>query len=81
MKRTRNLIGRSLSGFGAGIVVFIGMILTLPVPSTLLSPTEDVPQGSFAVIDVTVLSSNPHLRHLNMGYVVQNASAYPNTTF
>lgn len=54
MKRTRNLIGCSLSGFGAGIVVFIGIILTLPVPSTLLSPAEDVPQGSFAVVDVTV---------------------------
>ena len=30
MKRTRNLIGRSLHGFGAGIVVFIGIVLTLP---------------------------------------------------
>jgi len=30
MKRTRNLIRRSLSGFGAEIVVFIGIILTLP---------------------------------------------------
>ena len=54
MKRTRNLIRRSLSGFCAGIVVFIGIILTLPVPSDLQSPVGDVPQGSFAVIDVTV---------------------------
>ncbi|MXY07119.1 MAG: amidohydrolase family protein [Rhodothermaceae bacterium] len=54
MKLTRNLLRRSLSGISVGIVVFVGIILTLPVPSTLLSPTEDVPQESFAVVDVTV---------------------------
>ncbi|MXW82352.1 MAG: hypothetical protein F4X05_07145 [Rhodothermaceae bacterium] len=54
IKRTRNLIKSSLSGFGAGIVVFIGIILTLPVPSTLQTPMGGVPQGSFAVVDVTV---------------------------
>ena len=35
--------------------MFIGMILTLPVPSTLQTPTGGVPQGSFAVVDVNVL--------------------------
>jgi len=30
MKSTRNLIGRSLHGFGAAIVEFIGIILALP---------------------------------------------------
>lgn len=34
--------------------MFIGIILTLPVPSTLQTPTGGVPQGSFAVIDATV---------------------------
>ncbi|MDE2772001.1 MAG: hypothetical protein OXI44_12680 [Bacteroidota bacterium] len=51
----QNLKRSSLSGFGAGIVVFIGIILTLPVHSTLQCPTGGVSQGSFAVIDVTVL--------------------------
>lgn len=35
-------------------MVIVGIILTLPVPSTLQSPTEGVPQESFAVVDVTV---------------------------
>ena len=34
--------------------MFIGIVLTLTVLSTLLTPTGGVPQGRFAVVDVTV---------------------------
>ena len=53
MKSARHLVGRSLTWFGIGVAVFVGVLTTLPVPQAAEGPGEGVPEETFAIVDVT----------------------------
>ena len=53
MKSARHLVGRSLTWLAIGVVVFTGVLATLPVPQAAEGPARGVPEETFAIVDVT----------------------------
>ncbi|MXX70400.1 MAG: amidohydrolase family protein [Gemmatimonadetes bacterium] len=53
MKSARHLVGRSLTWLAIGVVVFTGVLATLPVPQAADGPARGVPEETFAIVDVT----------------------------
>ena len=53
MKSARHLVGRSLTWFAIGVVVFTGVLTTLPVPQAAEGPARGVPEETFAIVEVT----------------------------
>ena len=64
--KVNHLGGRSLAWFVAGIVVFVGVLATLPVPEVAQGPVEGVHQEHFAVVNVTVFDGEAFQRHQDM---------------